>query len=154
MKLAGRAFLSRGKGPLSRITPRTKPDGSIRLSKAIPAGTDENMMAAVALPGPHVGRRKQHPRRVRRRRRNVPYSKPDNFGNFQAQTDVPSIRQINEFCGGPHIFADKFHWDLSWVASVCVMKLLMSVTQRNETREDRSQEAIGSEPPRCHLENE
>jgi len=53
---------------------------------------DENMIGAVAYPGRMSEAEDRS--RVLRRRRNVPYSKPDNFGISSAQQIADQFRQI------------------------------------------------------------
>src|SRR5260370_30528389 len=54
---------------------------------------DENMIGAVAYPG-RMPEAEDQIRGVLRRRRNVPYSKPDNFGISSAQQIADQFRQI------------------------------------------------------------
>jgi len=54
---------------------------------------DENMIGAVAYPG-RMSEAEDQIRGVLRRRRNVPYSKPDNFGISSAQQIADQFRQI------------------------------------------------------------
>ncbi len=100
---------------------------------------DENMIGAVAYPG-RMSEAEDQIRGVLRRRRNVPYSKPDNFGISSAQQIADQFRQITASVAGL-IFAISSIGLL--VGGVGVMNImLMSVTQR--TREIGVRKAIGA----------
>jgi len=100
---------------------------------------DENMIGAVAYAG-HMAEAEDQIRGVLRRRRNVPYSKPDNFGISSAQQIADQFRQITASVAGL-IFAISSIGLL--VGGVGVMNImLMSVTQR--TREIGVRKAIGA----------
>src|SRR5438046_2789069 len=100
---------------------------------------DENMIGAVAYPG-HMSEAEDQIRGVLRRRRNVPYSKPDNFGISSAQQIADQFRQITASVA-TLIFAVSSIGLL--VGGVGVMNImLMSVTQR--TREIGVRKAIGA----------
>src|SRR6266516_4396773 len=100
---------------------------------------DENLVGAVAYPGLPACAQDQI-RGVLRRRRNVPYSKPDNFGMASAQQVADQFRQITSSVA-LLIFAISSIGLL--VGGVGVMNImLMSVTQR--TREIGVRKAIGA----------
>ncbi len=100
---------------------------------------DENMIGAVAYPG-RMSEAEDQIRGVLRRRRNVPYSKPDNFGISSAQQIANEFRQITASVA-TLIFAISSIGLL--VGGVGVMNImLMSVTQR--TREIGVRKAIGA----------
>src|SRR6266704_2119692 len=100
---------------------------------------DENLVGAVAYPG-RMPEAEDQIRGVLRRRRNVPYSKPDNFGMASAQQVADQFRQITSSVA-LLIFAISSIGLL--VGGVGVMNImLMSVTQR--TREIGVRKAIGA----------
>ncbi|PYT75768.1 MAG: multidrug ABC transporter substrate-binding protein [Acidobacteria bacterium] len=100
---------------------------------------DENLVGAVAYPG-RMPEAQDQIRGVLRRRRNVPYSKPDNFGMASAQQVADQFRQITSSVA-LLIFAISSIGLL--VGGVGVMNImLMSVTQR--TREIGVRKAIGA----------
>jgi putative ABC transport system permease protein len=88
-------------------------------------GDDENLIGAAAFPG-RMAEAQDEIRGVLRRRRNVPYDKPDNFGVTSAKEIADQVSSIGLLVGG-----------------VGVMNImLMSVTQR--TREIGVRKAIGA----------
>src|SRR5215831_1100811 len=100
---------------------------------------DENMIGAVAYPG-HMPEAEDQIRAVLRRRRNVPYSKPDNFGISTAQQIADQFRQIT---GSVALLISVISSVGLLVGGVGVMNImLMSVTQR--TREIGVRKAIGA----------
>jgi len=91
---------------------------------------DENMIGAVAYAG-HMSEAEDQIRGVLRRRRNVPYSKPDNFGISSAQQIADQFRQITASVA---LLISVISSIGLLVGGVGVMNImLMSVTQR--TRE-------------------
>ena len=100
---------------------------------------DEHLIGAVAYPG-HMPDAEDQIRGVLRRRRNVPYAKPDNFGVSSAQQIADQFKQITSSVA-VLIFAISAIGLL--VGGVGVMNImLMAVTQR--TREIGVRKAIGA----------
>ncbi len=100
---------------------------------------DENMIGAVAYPG-RMPEAEDQIRGVLRRRRNVPYSKPDNFGISSAQQIADQFRQITASVA---VLISVISSIGLLVGGVGVMNImLMSVTQR--TREIGVRKAIGA----------
>jgi len=100
---------------------------------------DENMIGAVAYPG-RMPEAEDQIRGVLRRRRNVPYSKPDNFGISSAQQIADQFRQITASVA---LLISVISSIGLLVGGVGVMNImLMSVTQR--TREIGVRKAIGA----------
>jgi putative ABC transport system permease protein len=100
---------------------------------------DENMIGAVAYPG-RMSEAEDQIRGVLRRRRNVPYSKPDNFGISSAQQIADQFRQITASVA---LLISVISSIGLLVGGVGVMNImLMSVTQR--TREIGVRKAIGA----------
>jgi putative ABC transport system permease protein len=100
---------------------------------------DENFIGAVAYPGQMLEAEDQI-RGVLRRRRNVPYSKPDNFGISSAQQIADQFRQITSSVA---LLISVISSIGLLVGGVGVMNImLMSVTQR--TREIGVRKAIGA----------
>ena len=100
---------------------------------------DENLVGAVAYPG-RMSEAEDQIRGVLRRRRNVPYSKPDNFGMASAQQVADQFRQITSSVA---LLISVISSIGLLVGGVGVMNImLMSVTQR--TREIGVRKAIGA----------
>ena len=100
---------------------------------------DENMVGAVAYPG-RMPEAEDQIRAVLRRRRNVPYDKPDNFGMASAQQVADQFKQIT---GSVAMLIIAISGIGLLVGGVGVMNImLMSVTQR--TREIGVRKAIGA----------
>src|SRR5438445_13602176 len=100
---------------------------------------DENMIGAVAYPG-RMPEAEDQIRGVLRRRRNVPYSKPDNFGISSAQQIADQFRQITASVA---LLISVISSIGLLVGGVGVMNImLMSVKQR--TREIGVRKAIGA----------
>jgi putative ABC transport system permease protein len=100
---------------------------------------DENFIGAMAFPG-RSAQAEDEIRGVLRRRRNVPYDKPDNFGISSAQQIVDQFRQIT---GSIALLVSVISSIGLLVGGVGVMNImLMSVTQR--TREIGVRKAIGA----------
>jgi len=100
---------------------------------------DEHLIGAVAYPG-HMPEAEDEIRGVLRRRRNVPYSKPDNFGISSAQQIADQFRQITSSVA---LLISVISSIGLLVGGVGVMNImLMSVTQR--TREIGVRKAIGA----------
>ncbi len=100
---------------------------------------DENLIGAVAYPG-RMPEAEDEIRGVLRRRRNVPYSKPDNFGVSSAQQIADQFRQITSSVA---LLISVISSIGLLVGGVGVMNImLMSVTQR--TREIGVRKAIGA----------
>ena len=100
---------------------------------------DENFVGAVAYPG-RMAEAEDEIRGVLRRRRSVPYSKPDNFGISSAQQIANEFRQITSSVA---LLISVISSVGLLVGGVGVMNImLMSVTQR--TREIGVRKAIGA----------
>ncbi|MGO9641143.1 MAG: ABC transporter permease [Candidatus Acidiferrales bacterium] len=100
---------------------------------------DENFVGAEAYPG-RMAEAEDEIRGVLRRRRNVPYDKPDNFGISSAQEIADQFRQIT---GSVALLIAVISSIGLLVGGVGVMNImLMSVTQR--TREIGVRKAIGA----------
>jgi len=100
---------------------------------------DENLIGAVAYPG-RTSEAEDQIRAVLRRRRNVPYNKPDNFGISSAQQIANEFRQITSSVA---LLISVISSIGLLVGGVGVMNImLMSVTQR--TREIGVRKAIGA----------
>jgi putative ABC transport system permease protein len=100
---------------------------------------DENFIGAVAYPG-QMSEAEDQIRGVLRRRRNVPYNKPDNFGISSAQQIADQFRQITASVA---LLISVISSIGLLVGGVGVMNImLMSVTQR--TREIGVRKAIGA----------
>jgi ABC-type antimicrobial peptide transport system permease subunit len=100
---------------------------------------DENFIGAVAYPG-LMGEDEDQIRGVLRRRRNVPYSKPDNFGISSAQQIADQFRQITASVALLISVVSSIGLLVGGVGVMNIM--LMSVTQR--TREIGVRKAIGA----------
>src|ERR1700675_4589926 len=102
-------------------------------------GEDENLIGAVAYPG-RMPEAEDEIRGVLRRRRNVPYNKPDNFGISSAQQIADQFRQITASVA---LLISVISSIGLLVGGVGVMNImLMSVTQR--PREIGVRKAIGA----------
>ena len=100
---------------------------------------DEHFIGATAYPG-RMPEAEDQIRGVLRRRRNVPYSKPDNFGISSAQQIADEFRQITSSVA---LLISVISSIGLLVGGVGVMNImLMSVTQR--TREIGVRKAIGA----------
>jgi ABC-type antimicrobial peptide transport system permease subunit len=100
---------------------------------------DDNLIGAVAYPG-QMALAEDQIRGVLRRRRNVPYNKPDNFGISSAQQIADQFRQITSSVA---LLTSVISSIGLLVGGVGVMNImLMSVTQR--TREIGVRKAIGA----------
>ena len=100
---------------------------------------DENFVGAQAYPG-QMAEAEDQIRAVLRRRRNVPYNKPDNFGISSAQQIADQFRQITASVA---LLISVISSIGLLVGGVGVMNImLMSVTQR--TREIGVRKAIGA----------
>jgi len=100
---------------------------------------DEVMVGAVAVQG-HMSEAQDQIRAVLRRRRNVPFDKPDNFGISSAQEIADQFRQITASVA---LLISVISSIGLLVGGVGVMNImLMSVTQR--TREIGVRRAIGA----------
>jgi ABC-type antimicrobial peptide transport system permease subunit len=100
---------------------------------------DENFVGAVAYPG-RMAEAEDEIRGVLRRRRNVPYSQPDNFGISSAQQIADQFRQITSSVAALIIAISAIGLLVGGVGVMNIM--LMSVTQR--TREIGVRKAIGA----------
>jgi putative ABC transport system permease protein len=100
---------------------------------------DENLIGAVAYPG-RMSEAQDQIRGVLRRRRNVPYSKPDNFGISSAQQIADEFRQITASVALLISVVSSIGLLVGGVGVMNIM--LMSVTQR--TREIGVRKAIGA----------
>src|SRR5208282_1478056 len=102
-------------------------------------GDDENLIGAVAYPG-RMPEAEDEIRGVLRRRRNVPYDKPDSFGISSTQEIADQFRQITASVA---LLISVISSIGLLVGGVGVMNImLMSVTQR--TREIGVRRAIGA----------
>jgi putative ABC transport system permease protein len=100
---------------------------------------DEIMIGAVGYPG-HMSEAEDQMRGLLRRRRNVPFDKPDNFGISTAQQFADEFRQITSSVA---LLISTISSIGLLVGGVGVMNImLMSVTQR--TREIGVRRAIGA----------
>ena len=100
---------------------------------------DENLIGAVAYPG-HIAEAEDEIRSVLRRRRNVPYDKPDNFGISSATEIADQFRQITSSVALLISVVSSIGLLVGGVGVMNIM--LMSVTQR--TREIGVRIAIGA----------
>jgi len=100
---------------------------------------DENLIGAVAYPG-RMAEAKDEIRAVLRRRRNVPYDKPDNFGVSSAKEIADQFRQITSSVALLISVVSSIGLLVGGVGVMNIM--LMSVTQR--TREIGVRKAIGA----------
>ena len=100
---------------------------------------DENLVGAVAYPG-RMAEAEDQIRGVLRRRRNVPYSKPDNFGMASAQQVADQFKQITSSVALLISVVSSIGLLVGGVGVMNIM--LMSVTQR--TREIGVRKAIGA----------
>jgi putative ABC transport system permease protein len=100
---------------------------------------DENFVGAVAYPG-RMPEAEDEIRGVLRRRRSVPYSKPDNFGISSAQQIANEFRQITSSVALLISVVSSIGLLVGGVGVMNIM--LMSVTQR--TREIGVRKAIGA----------
>jgi putative ABC transport system permease protein len=100
---------------------------------------DENFIGATAYPG-LMREAEDQIRGVLRRRRNVPYSKPDNFGISSAQQIADQFRQITSSVALLISVVSSIGLLVGGVGVMNIM--LMSVTQR--TREIGVRKAIGA----------
>jgi ABC-type antimicrobial peptide transport system permease subunit len=100
---------------------------------------DENFIGATAYPG-LMSEAEDQIRGVLRRRRNVPYSKPDNFGISSAQQIADQFRQITASVALLISVVSSIGLLVGGVGVMNIM--LMSVTQR--TREIGVRKAIGA----------
>jgi putative ABC transport system permease protein len=100
---------------------------------------DENMIGAVAYPG-RMPEAEDEIRGVLRRRRKVPYNKPDNFGVSSAKEIADQFRQITSSVALLISVVSSIGLLVGGVGVMNIM--LMSVTQR--TREIGVRKAIGA----------
>jgi putative ABC transport system permease protein len=100
---------------------------------------DENLIGAVAYPG-RMAEAKDEIRAVLRRRRHVPYDKPDNFGVSSAKEIADQFRQITASVALLISVVSSIGLLVGGVGVMNIM--LMSVTQR--TREIGVRKAIGA----------
>ncbi len=100
---------------------------------------DEHLIGAVAYPG-RMSEAEDQIRSVLRRRRNVPYNKPDNFGISSAQQIADQFRQITASVALLISVVSSIGLLVGGVGVMNIM--LMSVTQR--TREIGVRKAIGA----------
>ena len=100
---------------------------------------DENLVGAVAYPG-RMAEAKDEIRAVLRRRRHVPYDKPDNFGVSSAKEIADQFRQITASVALLISVVSSIGLLVGGVGVMNIM--LMSVTQR--TREIGVRKAIGA----------
>jgi putative ABC transport system permease protein len=102
-------------------------------------GDDENLIGAAAFPG-RMAEAQDEIRGVLRRRRNVPYDKPDNFGVTSAKEIADQFRQITASVALLISVVSSIGLLVGGVGVMNIM--LMSVTQR--TREIGVRKAIGA----------
>jgi len=102
-------------------------------------GDDENLIGASAYPG-RMSEAEDEIRGVLRRRRNVPYNKPDNFGVSSAKEIADQFRQITASVALLISVVSSIGLLVGGVGVMNIM--LMSVTQR--TREIGVRKAIGA----------
>ncbi len=102
-------------------------------------GDDENLIGALAYPG-RMAEAKDEIRGVLRRRRNVPYNKPDTFGISSAKEIADQFRQITASVALLISVVSSIGLLVGGVGVMNIM--LMSVTQR--TREIGVRKAIGA----------
>jgi ABC-type antimicrobial peptide transport system permease subunit len=100
---------------------------------------DENFIGVMAYPG-QMSEAEDQIRAVLRRRRSVPYDKPDNFGISSAQQIADQFRQITSSVGLLIVVISSIGLLVGGVGVMNIM--LMSVTQR--TREIGVRKAIGA----------
>jgi putative ABC transport system permease protein len=100
---------------------------------------DEHLIGAVAYPG-RMSEAEDQIRNVLRRRRNVPYNKPDNFGISSAQQIADQFRQITASVALLISVVSSIGLLVGGVGVMNIM--LMSVTQR--TREIGVRKAVGA----------
>jgi putative ABC transport system permease protein len=100
---------------------------------------DEHFIGAMAIPG-HMAEAQDEIRGVLRRRRNVPYSAPDNFGLSSAEEIAGQIKQITSSVALLTAVVSSIGLLVGGVGVMNIM--LMSVTQR--TREIGVRKAIGA----------
>ena len=100
---------------------------------------DENLVGAIAYPG-RMAEAKDEIRAVLRRRRHVPYDKPDNFGVSSAKEIADQFRQITASVALLISVVSSIGLLVGGVGVMNIM--LMSVTQR--TREIGVRKAIGA----------
>jgi putative ABC transport system permease protein len=100
---------------------------------------DENLIGAVAFPG-RIAEAEDEIRGVLRRRRNVPFDKPDNFGISSATEIADQFRQITASVALLISVVSSIGLLVGGVGVMNIM--LMSVTQR--TREIGVRKAIGA----------
>jgi len=100
---------------------------------------DEQFIGAMAIPG-HMAEARDEIRGVLRRRRNVPYSAPENFGLSSAEEIADQFKQITSYVALLTAVVSSIGLLVGGVGVMNIM--LMSVTQR--TREIGVRKAIGA----------
>jgi putative ABC transport system permease protein len=100
---------------------------------------DEHMLGAMALPG-HMSDAQDEIRGVLRRKRNVPYTAPDNFALSSAEEIADRIKEITSSVAALTAVVSSIGLLVGGVGVMNIM--LMSVTQR--TREIGVRKAIGA----------
>jgi len=100
---------------------------------------DEQFIGAMATPG-HMAEARDEIRGVLRRRRNVPYSAPENFGLSSAEEIADQFKQITSYVALLTAVVSSIGLLVGGVGVMNIM--LMSVTQR--TREIGVRKAIGA----------